>query len=398
MRLFDAHLRIRTFPWRILLAGCATTWLLGCSEAGPGSTHAEQGGGGSGGASAGTSGSSGAGGGATLGGSSGGGSPSGGAGMSGVSGGAGSSGQGGAVPLTLSSTGLFSSIDDSGALVLGPGVLAYEPRYKLWSDSANKARWVCLPAGSKIDTSDPDHWSVPVGTKFWKEFAIGSQRVETRLIERTGPGAADFSYTTYHWETAADAKLVPPDESVLDASGTSHDIPSQQQCKRCHAALAEHILGFGALQLSHDLPGVTAKSLRDQALLTTPLPEGIAFPGDQVAQDALGYLHANCGGCHNDSPGIPLDGLPAPQMYLRVLVGDKTPEATGAYRTALNQKVTKTDIDLLRIQGGDPASSAIHYRMNVRGSEDQMPPIATENVDMTGLTMVAAWIKKLPAP
>ena len=39
------------------------------------------------------------------------------------------------------------------------------PRWQLWSDEAVKRRWIWLPPGSTIDTTNMDHWKFPVGTK-----------------------------------------------------------------------------------------------------------------------------------------------------------------------------------------------------------------------------------------
>ena len=70
-----------------------------------------------------------------------------------------------------------------------------------------KQRYVYLPPGTQVDTSDADHWRLPVGTKLWKSFTSGEHLVETRLIERFGEGEHDFRYATYFWETpeASDA-------------------------------------------------------------------------------------------------------------------------------------------------------------------------------------------------
>ena len=100
-------------------------------------------------------------------------------------------------PETLSATGLYSDI---GTLTLAADVREYEPTYALWSDGAEKRRWIRLPPGTKIDTSDMDHWSFPVGTKIWKEFQFAGKRVETRLIYRFGPGDDDFIYAAYVWD------------------------------------------------------------------------------------------------------------------------------------------------------------------------------------------------------
>src|SRR5258706_8342489 len=256
-------------------------------------------------------------------------------------------------PPTLSATGFFKSIAGDGGIVLGNGVRHYEPRYKLWSDGADKTRWFYLPPGTKIDNSDQDHWSFPVGAKFWKEFAIGGKRIETRLVYRFGPGRDDYLYATYWWKpteggaSPMDAELVPPERNINNANGTDHDVPFEEHCHRCHDPLKDHVLGLSAFQLSPapgseaGASGVTIKTLSDETLLTFPSPTGFKIPGnDSVTRDALGYMPANCGNCHNDTPGV---AIPDPRMILRVLVGQKTAQETGAYTTALNIAVTKPD-------------------------------------------------------
>jgi len=54
--------------------------------------------------------------------------------------------------------------------------------------------------------------------------------------------------------------------------------------------------------------------------------------------------------------------------------------------------------------GGDTEKSSVSYRMALRGmfddipAQDQMPPLATEHADMTGINAVNTWIKTLPPP
>ena len=64
------------------------------------------------------------------------------------------------VPTRLSETGIASG-------------QPYTPNFALWSDGAAKERWLSLPAGTEIDTSDPDDWRFPDGTRAWKQFAVG---------------------------------------------------------------------------------------------------------------------------------------------------------------------------------------------------------------------------------
>src|SRR5205814_165387 len=84
-------------------------------------------------------------------------------------------------PLRLSESGLYS---DFASRTLAPRVIEYTPRYELWSDGATKRRFLLLPAGAKIDTSDMDNWAFPVGTKLWKEFRRDGFLVETRLLQK----------------------------------------------------------------------------------------------------------------------------------------------------------------------------------------------------------------------
>src|SRR5262249_49549810 len=160
-----------------------------------------------------------------------------------------------------------------------------------------KRRWIYLPPGTTIDTSDIDHWQFPMGTKFWKEFTRDGIRVETRYIVKVGPGTQtkDWFFVSYEWNaTQDDTHQVIFGEQ--NANGTQHDIPSRMDCKTCHEALAPaRILGFQAIQLD----GATPLSL-DQAAsmgwLSDP-PSGSSphfpIPGNAQEKAALGYLHAN---------------------------------------------------------------------------------------------------------
>jgi mono/diheme cytochrome c family protein len=311
------------------------------------------------------------------------------------------------LPSSLSATGLFTSVETNGTLVLAKGVQQYQPLYPLWSDGCEKTRWIYLPPGEKIDTTDMSHWAFPAGTKFWKEFDLDGQRLETRLVWKYGPGADDVLYVSYWWNpdagTPNDAEMADPILGEQDINGTTHDIPSQQDCQTCHGSLEEHVLGFGAIELDHTLPGVNINTLIAAGSLTTnPSLADLAIPGDAIAQAALGYLHANCGNCHNDTPGF----SGAPPMYLRLSVGTGTVEETDTYTTAVNQLATDFTPDGIayRIAGQDPTGSCVIYTMEQRlddggvPSRYEMPPLASKVVDDAGVATVSAWIETLPEP
>src|SRR5689334_5765253 len=64
-------------------------------------------------------------------------------------------------PATLAGTGLCL---DPGCTQISPDVHEYAPHFVLWADTATKRRWMYLPPGTTIDTSDMNHWKFPVGT------------------------------------------------------------------------------------------------------------------------------------------------------------------------------------------------------------------------------------------
>jgi len=227
------------------------------------------------------------------------------------------------------------------------------------------------------------------------------------MIERYGPNPDDFLYVAYKWNDAeTSATLVPsggePNAAPIGpgAEGLLHDIPSNDDCRNCHGKLPEHVLGFGAIQLSHNLGGLTIADLVQQSLLSQA-PEsgalGYAVPGDAIDKAALGYLHANCGNCHSDTGNNPT----YPKYVTRLLVSNATVESTWVYKTAVNVPHTwanaPTDLGMYRVEGRNAANSELYYRTGIR-EKGQMPPLATKIVDDDGRALLKQWIDRLPPP
>src|SRR5687767_12241274 len=125
----------------------------------------------------------------------------------------------GELPERLSATGLFAGQE---AESLAPDVRSFRPRFELWSDGASKRRWIWLPPGTRIDSSEMDAWQFPVGTKLWKEFTRDAVRVETRLLERRPSGWIGLAYL---WQNEGrDATAAP--FGAIDPLGTSHNVPA----------------------------------------------------------------------------------------------------------------------------------------------------------------------------
>lgn len=302
-------------------------------------------------------------------------------------------------PTMLSQTGLYSDI---GAGTIAPGVVEYAPRWQLWSDDAAKRRWIYLPPGSQIDTSDMDYWQFPVGTKIWKEFVRGGQKIETRLLEKTGPGATfdDWYAVSFQWQ-GADAMAVPG--GVIDDTGPN-DIPSRSACRQCHDAMRNPavVASFSALLL--DVPSADPQVMNLGRLvadgrLTAPPTNPTAgtyfpLPAGDLARDALGYLHVNCGNCHNGRSNV----LVSTQMRLRLELGELTGGTwanTGAHVTAVEQATTLVTPGATKlIDVANPAASAVLLRMST-STGIRMPPVGREVTDPTGTQAIQDWITSL---
>jgi hypothetical protein len=153
-------------------------------------------------------------------------------------------------PERLSATGLYADI---ATRTIAADVLPFTPQYPLWTDGATKQRWIRLPEGSAIDARDPDAWVFPIGTRLWKQFSFGRE-VETRMLERGADGR--WNYASYAWgEDGSDALLAPErgrKNACQTQAGKFHDIPGRMDCRACHEAGPNRVLGFSALQLSPD--------------------------------------------------------------------------------------------------------------------------------------------------
>ena len=272
----------------------------------------------------------------------------------------------------------------------GADVREFRPQFELWSDGARKRRFIALPEGGRIDTSDMDNWGFPVGTRLWKEFAVDGVPVETRLLQKIGPGHEDWLSQAYLWRAdGSDAQAIPGGKT--DALGTGHDVPSAGECLACHGGRKSFVLGFSAVQLSYDAePGLLdLNELVAQRLVTRAPDAPFVVPGDDTARSALGYLHANCAHCHNqDRPSAAASRCYNPENSLDFWL--KTGElgsvaATATYRSGRGAA----------FEPGAPDDSRAIELMSQRGFLRQMPPLGTERVDERGLGAVRDWIAGL---
>jgi mono/diheme cytochrome c family protein len=130
--------------------------------------------------------------------------------------------------------------------------------------------------------------------------------------------------------------------------------------------------------------------------LSQPPSGDFRLPDDDT-WTALGYLHANCGNCHNPS-SVVWDKVDL-DLWLRTAeLGDatKTQSYLSSVAVALTDFRGDGDAGVVnRIEPGDAAHSGLILRMTTRGNDNAMPPIASEIVDDDGVALVSKWIDTL---
>jgi uncharacterized repeat protein (TIGR03806 family) len=295
-------------------------------------------------------------------------------------------------PDLLSETGCFDIIDPS---LPGPGLIPYTVNTPLWSDGAEKLRYMAVPDGELIDVEGNEHLGFPIGTVLVKTFSLSSVLVETRLLVRHEDG--QWAGYSYQWDEAHTDATYVPDGAAYNWSGHVWNYPSTSQCTNCHTLASGRTLGPWIGQLNGDLTypstSITANQLETlDAIgildeLLPDLPENLtAFaPIDDTTQTlnkrTRSYLHSNCSNCH--LPGGPTQA----NMDLRfdtdfddMNVCDVDP-LLGDLGVAGAKIVDPTA----------PSTSIMSLRMHATNG-DRMPPLGTEIVDPQGTALIDAWI------
>lgn len=329
----------------------------------------------------------------------------------------------------LSDTGCF---DDEGKPV--DALIPYTLRAPLWSDAAEKHRYLALPDGTAATMDDAGDFIFPVGTVLVKEFTLADVRVETRLfVLHEGGEWGGYSYT---WidedgELLADAELLAdtedPQTREVPDSDAVWTYPTREQCHGCHTEAANHSLGVevGHLNFEADYPG-DQRANQLYTLWKLGMVEGdIAFFADlaypayddetvPLADRVWSYLNSNCSNCHYRTGGRGSLGRSSmPDVRFDLWADPDAPHW-------LEQKLcgvdsTSDDIGLGRgaplILPGNPGDwsdleaggSVVYLRMSARpsnaDSDGTMPPIGTAVTDADGgLALVAEWIRQLQCP
>jgi hypothetical protein len=261
-----------------------------------------------------------------------------------------------------------------------PSGQLYSVQYPLWSNGADKYRMIEVPAGTTIDTSNPEAWAFPDGTRLWKSFFVDDLPVETRLLEKRD-GA--WLSGVYIWE-GDDAYLSDGTrQDLILPSGESYTVPSQFACWACHAATMgqEAPLGVQAYQL-----GDEGLALLAGMLDTAPGPAPVIDTGDPLEDQIMGYLAGNCSYCHQPMGTVSKVSMVTIDLRWNAEEsGLLTNHAEGWNANAW------ADDGMMLVEPGDPDNSAL---VGILEAMD-MPPLAVWKVDEESVALIREWIEKM---
>jgi uncharacterized repeat protein (TIGR03806 family) len=293
------------------------------------------------------------------------------------------------------------------------GIIPYSLNTPLFSNYAEKLRFIKLPPGNKAIYNDSNVFELPKGTVLIKNFYFpidfrkpekGRTIIETRLLAHKEDGWATYQYI---WnESQTEAVFEPIGDAITvnytDAKGkkvtSPYVIPNQNQCKGCHSEgnkllpiglAARHLNGPFTYQQGepNQLQYWASKGLID-------LPAG-SIPANAIWQDkkasvesrARAYLDINCGFCHQSKGPANTSGLflDIHNKNLTTLGINKSPVAAGRGTGNLSYDIVP----------GNPSKSILIYRMTSTDPGIAMPEIGRENIHKEGIALISEWIKSL---
>jgi len=293
------------------------------------------------------------------------------------------------LPKTLGNYGFFL---DRAANDPTPGVVPYRLNMPLFSDGADKYRFVYVPEGAEVGPGDQGLLQFPVGSALIKTFAFGEgenqRKIETRVLLHRADGWVALPYVWNEEQTEATLALAGKRVPVTTPWGEqiNYRVPNKNQCKECHGVddavtpIGPKVRNMSAAWLESFLGSVP------EGADTLPLWEARETAEPTAA--ARAYLDVNCAHCHRPGSTASNSGLDLRWEVedAHALGVNKRPVAAGRGSGGL----------LFDIVPGDPEASILVYRMASAEPGVAMPELGKATVHEEGVALVERWIEGMP--
>lgn len=295
-----------------------------------------------------------------------------------------------ALPQQLSEYRFFADMEAQQPI---PRVWPYRLNMPLYSDGADKLRFVYVPKGPELVAEGAGLLQFPVGSALIKTFAFGEgaerRLIETRVLLHRTDGWVALPYRWNEQQTDATLVLAGGRLELTTPTGEaiSYRIPNKNQCKECHG-LDGVVTPIGPKARNLSNAWLAMMGLAQEGAATMPLWE--ARGSADLAMAARAYLDVNCAHCHRPGAAASNSGLDLrwEQTDLARLGVLKRPVAAGRGSGGL-----EFDID-----PGHPERSIIAYRMGSTEAGVAMPELGKSTVDAEGLALIERWIREMEQP
>lgn len=306
---------------------------------------------------------------------------------------------------------------DVGARRPNARVTPYTLNTPLFTDYAEKFRYLYLPPGTKARYRAEGVLDLPVGAALVKTFAYPAdfrrpaekiRYVETRVLIHKPEGWTAQAYVWNADQTEAVLKRAGArlDVSYVDARGATqrldYAVPNQNQCKECHQLdKAISPIGPKARNLNGDFAYAGGRENQLAHLARLGLLEGAPAPAyaprtphwDDPAEPldgrARAYLDGNCAHCHNARGVASNSGL-----FLELEQTSRVTFGVGKQPVAAGRGSGDLKADIVP---GHPDDSIVVFRMASDEPGVMMPELGRSITHEEGVALIRAWIKAMPA-
>lgn len=292
------------------------------------------------------------------------------------------------------------------------GVLKYELITPLFTDYANKERFVWMPEGVQANyVADDEILDFPVGTVLIKNFYYDSRQglsskkmIETRLMIMKPDG---WQFANYKWlndnsEAILDltGDLVPLDLTINgEQQSFNYKIPSENECLTCHKSQDEkpEIIGVKPQNLNKTLNYGSSGSqnqLRkwiDEGYLQNSIPNTINTVVDwedtskSLDERVRSYLDINCAHCHSEFGHC---------SYRPMRFGFEDTADPSNLGVCVEAHEDVSDLTYI-INAGDAENSVLTYRLKTNDLSIKMPFLGVRLKHFEAIELIEDWINSL---
>lgn len=301
-------------------------------------------------------------------------------------------------PPTLSAFGFFKG----DAAHPSSQMIPYTLRTPLFSDYAEKQRFIFIPRDGVVTADAQGKLIFPVGTALVKSFGYQDDEtgklniLETRLLLHRANGWVALPYVWRADGSDADLRVggtrIPVSFDLHGAkTSISYAVPNKNQCKQCHSS-AEQMTPIGPIWQNMEFP-----RSGDAARFTRQIPTLASFAkwarwddhDPRNLQDrAHIYLKVNCGHCHAPKGAASNSGL-----FLDGSATDAASAGIGKRPVAAGR--ASGDLDFI-IEAGHPERSILISRMKSTDPGIAMPELGRSLHHAEGVKVLEDWIAAMP--